>query len=292
MSKLKQSLLICPGVIKSGTTSLYKILSGLEQLSMARNKELHFFSNAYETKSSKQSKLRATVSLFPSNPSIADYQREFLSFEESNILCDISPSYIGYPGTYQRICELVEDPYFIVMQRNRIDRALSAWYHASRAGLETASFSNAVYRDYEERDPHELPLRKYFQLSDYDSHIENLVRIFGSDRVLVLKAEGLSDVQSVQNSIQGLLNRTLDFTSNTQKIAGERANSAMFIGEEQRLVKYLFSQPKLISFLSGVVPKSMRLRDFLSKIVYRGSRTLVPDSEKEIVSELFAREFG
>ena len=41
--KYKEPVLICPGVIKSGTTFLYEILAKSPKLSVAKNKEVHFF---------------------------------------------------------------------------------------------------------------------------------------------------------------------------------------------------------------------------------------------------------
>lgn len=97
------------GVQKAGTSSLYYYLSQHPQLLVPKTKELHFFDTQDDTPTKEYHKL------FPKS-----YGINKLSFEAT-------PRYIYYPGTAKKIYDYNPNMKFIVMLRNPVDRAYSAW---------------------------------------------------------------------------------------------------------------------------------------------------------------------
>ena len=287
--KYSKPVLICPGVIKTGTTLLYEVLSKSQEISAAKNKEVHFFSYGLETDKQFLRNRRAIVSSHFDGRTIANYLNEF-EFS-GRIKCDVSPSYLGHPGFEYRVAEYLEDPYFVVTKRDRVMRARSAWMHAVRAGLEKETFAQAVFRDYKERDCAELPLRKYFQLSDYESLITRLTEYFGADRVISLEMSPNMSSGDLVLPIEQLLRIKL-FDDYEFSIQNLEKNSAKAIGRNQFFMKWFFDHPVLVKSVSNIFPRSQALRRYVSRIVYRGQPPLITHDDFKKVEHLFEVEFG
>lgn len=287
--KFDKPILICPGVIKTGTTLLYEVLSKSSMIAPAKNKEIHFFSYGLETDEKFLRNRRAIVSSHFDAPTIANYLDKFESYGQ--IKCDISPSYLGHPGFEARVTEHLGDPYFVVTKRDRLVRAKSAWMHAVRSGLEKETFSNAVFRDYKERNSAELPLRKYFQLSDYESLITRLTENFGNDRVISLEMRPQMRPRDLILPIEQLLRCKL-FDDYEFSIHNLERNAARAIGANQFFMKRFFDNPKLVSLVSDILPRSQALRRYLSRIIYRGDPPSITSDECDKVNHLFKSEFG
>jgi hypothetical protein len=287
--KYDKPILICPGVIKTGTTLLYEVVSKSPVISAAKNKEIHFFSYGLETDERLLRNRRAIVNSYFDGRTIANYLDQFeLS---GQIKCDVSPSYLGHPGFEARVGEYLEDPYFVVTKRDRVVRARSAWMHAVRAGLEKDTFTNAVFRDYKERNSAELPLRKYFQLSDYESLITRLTEYFGNDRVISLEMTPNMTPRDIVLPIEQLLQMKF-FDDYEFSIQDLERNSARAIGSNQWFMRRIFDNPKLVESASNIFPRSQTLRRYVSRIVYRGEPPLITNDDFKKVEHLFESEFG
>ena len=284
-----EPVLICPGVIKCGTTLLYEILRRSPKVNAAKNKEVHFFSYALERDYRFLEGRRKSVKRLSGADGINEYLQNF--DKDHGILCDVSPSYLGHPGFISRVGGFLEQPYFLVMTRDRMERAKSSWMHAKRAGLEREDFYTAVYRDFVNRDPTELPLRKYFQLADYDSLIRDLEDQFGPERVATVRISRDLDTKELVKVANRLLKVDL-FEDLVVDGVGVEDNSARGIGEHQMLVKWIFDSPELVSLLSKMVPRSQKLRRFLARLIYRGKIQEYGTEDDEKVANLFLSEFG
>lgn len=287
--KYDKPILICPGIIKTGTTLLYEVVARSPLIAPAKNKEIHFFSYGLETDERFLRNRRAIVSSNFNSRTIARYLDQFEV--SGQIKFDVSPSYLGHPGFEARVLEHLEDPYFVVTKRNRVMRAKSAWMHAVRAGLEKDSFSVAIFRDYKERNPAELPLRKYFQLSDYEALIARLIENFGKDRVISLEMSPNMSSSDLILPIDQLLQRKL-FDHHDFSIQNFESNTARSIGANQFLVKWFFDNPKLVKSASDILPRSQAFRRFASRIIYRGDPPKITSDDLEKVNHLFESEFG
>lgn len=287
--KYKEPVLICPGVIKSGTTFLYEILAKSPKLSVAKNKEVHFFSYALENSKHMLKGRRASVTKLQNKQSIEDYLINFT--DNKGILCDISPSYLGHPLFSDRVASFLEQPYFVVTTRNRLSRAKSSYIHARRVGLEKNTFFQAVYRDFKDQDPSELPLKKYYQFSDYDVLISKLINRFGEERVRRLHMHNKIKSSEIIKNVEDLLGLEL-FENKDFIIKNLEANKSMSIGENQRIVKWIFDRPKIASQLSKTLPKSHKFRRYVSKLLYRGNSVEIDPLEEKKVEQLLISEFG
>lgn len=97
------------GVQKAGTSSLYKYLIQHPLIIAPKQKELHYFDSENSIKTNKY------IELFPRN-----YFKKRISFEAT-------PRYIYNPGTAKKIHEFNPKIKLIVLLRNPVNRAYSAW---------------------------------------------------------------------------------------------------------------------------------------------------------------------
>tara|TARA_R110002012_G_scaffold48720_2_gene126563 strand:+ start:1284 stop:2072 length:789 start_codon:yes stop_codon:yes gene_type:complete len=97
------------GVQKGGTSSLYHYLSQHPQIIAPENKELHYFDTAANT---------------PKKPYLQMYPKSYLTKKTS---FDATPRYIYFPGTAKKIYDFDPNMKFIVVLRDPVKRAFSAW---------------------------------------------------------------------------------------------------------------------------------------------------------------------
>ena len=142
---MKKPNFIIAGFPKCGTTSLHHYLSEHPQIFMPSQKELHFFTYEILSKLKNGPKDRAVK-----KTQIQD-SKKYLDFyrnvKNEIAVGDASPSYINYPNQFLKIKEYLEDPKFIIVLRDPINRAYSNYLHLKREQRETLTFKEAVNRE-------------------------------------------------------------------------------------------------------------------------------------------------
>lgn len=140
------------GAQKCGTSSLFDALSGHPDIVSPRRKEIHYFDGG----------------LIPYGDE--DLYREMFPQEEAlrgKLTHEASPSYLYHPEVATRLAARRSRPKLIVILRNPVDRAFSAWKHfrrlkdkeslAKRMMAEQRSFEEAV-----EEEASRLSTTSYF----------------------------------------------------------------------------------------------------------------------------------
>ncbi len=120
------------GAQKAGTTSLYDYLSRVPGIRPARRKEVHYFDENYKRGPAWY------ASQFPL--ALPGRRRDWITGEAS-------PYYLLHPWAPSRLAADLPDAKLVVMLRNPVDRAYSAWSMRCRMGLETRSFEAALERE-------------------------------------------------------------------------------------------------------------------------------------------------
>ena len=142
---MKKPNFIIAGFPKCGTTSLHHYLSEHPQIFMPSQKELHFFTYEILSKLKNGPKDGAVK-----KTQIQD-SKKYLDFyrnvKNEIAVGDASPSYINYPNQFLKIKEYLEDPKFIIVLRDPINRAYSNYLHLKREQRETLTFKEAVNRE-------------------------------------------------------------------------------------------------------------------------------------------------
>jgi hypothetical protein len=181
MSKLI-SIFGC-GVQKGGTTSLHFHLCEHPALSSPSSKEIHFFDD--ETTDWSAPDYEALNSFFPSD----DGDR--LRFE-------VTPIYIFWPPSIERIRAYNPDAKLIFLFRDPYERAWSNWCMEYVFGRETLSFAEAIREGTRRMEGLTLlaPERRYLTYVErglYGEQVRRALAHFPREQLLFLRSEDLRD---------------------------------------------------------------------------------------------------
>jgi len=169
------------GVQKGGTFSLYRLLERHPQVSLSKTKEVHFFDDE--------------VNVDWSSPSYNRYHRNFPHRSEGKVRGEATPIYIYWPGALERIRAYNPNIKLVLLLRDPIERAYSAWCHQRRKGRETLSFSAAI-REGRERvtDTKGFGNRhfSYVERGFYEAQLRHALDLLPAANVLLLDSRKLS----------------------------------------------------------------------------------------------------
>jgi hypothetical protein len=242
------------GASKCGTTSLYYYLIQHPSVVPALTKEAHFFDQTY----------RMGLAWYRgfSSTKLAKYYSTKIT-KKGVITGEATPCYIFHPHAPSRVFKTVPDAKLIVLLRNPVDRAYSYYHHNLRRGLESLSFEEAIESE-EERLRGELEkmiddnnyfsfnrqFYSYLSRGFYVDQLENWMKFFPSEQILILKSEDLfTDPGSIFKRIVAFLDLP-DFEPNALKKANTTPSPEMDAATRKRLVDYFrpYNQ-KLYDFL-------------------------------------------
>ena len=158
--------LVVIGAMKCATTSLHYYLGLHPEISMAAEKELHFF---------------VAERNWPKGR--AWYERQFAG--RAAVYGESSTTYARFPhysGVAERMHDLLPGARLVYVVRDPVDRAVSHYVHEYAAGREDRPLAEALGA------PSGNP---YLDLSRYASQIEQYLPYYPRERILVLSAEDL-----------------------------------------------------------------------------------------------------
>ena len=133
MSKQPNFLII--GAAKSGTTTLYQHLRAHPDVFLPDVKEPHYFVSDKALNFDVVSEKGAYRSLFQE--------------AVQPLIGEASTGYLYFPGTAQKIHQVLPNCKIIALLRNPTARAFSMWGHQVREGLESMTFEDAVQQEIE-----------------------------------------------------------------------------------------------------------------------------------------------
>ena len=170
---------IIAGVQKGGTTALFDHLGEAPEISLSREKEVHFFDD--DARDWAQ-------------PDYADYHAAFAAFD-GRPRGEATPIYLYWPNSLERIAAYNPAMKLIVMLRDPVQRAWSHWKMEYARGVETQPFAWCV-REGRQRlfdaDPwgfhREL---SYVERGFYGEQMVRLLELFPQEQVLVLRSDDL-----------------------------------------------------------------------------------------------------
>jgi hypothetical protein len=183
------------GAQKSGTSSLFAYLKQHPQIVRPIFKEPYFFDRHYHRG------LHWYGCNFPARSTIERrnerYGRRHLTFEAT-------ATYIFDSEVPGRIAKDIETRKFIVLLRNPVDRAISAYWHARRMGRETRSLDEALKFDlaryhaqiafeggWGPRPVGPPPRPAYVRRGVYHEAVIRWQQVFSPENLLVLQSEAM-----------------------------------------------------------------------------------------------------
>jgi hypothetical protein len=168
------------GVQKAGTSSLYQLLKRHPAVGLSSVKEVHFFDDE---------------SVDWSEPAYDRYHSYFPKRRRAITRGEATPIYSYWPNAFERIKAYSPDMKLILLFRDPIGRAYSAWSHQRRKGREGLSFAEAIRGDGYRRSQPPDYVRRHFSYVErglYGKQLERCLDLFPRNQVLALDCSELS----------------------------------------------------------------------------------------------------
>jgi Sulfotransferase domain len=182
------------GAQKCGTTSLYNYLLCHPAIVQATKRSIKFFDHGPNWAKGRMW-YQAHFPFAPARTAPAGRP----------LVGECTPSYLVHPLGPRRVHLASPQARLIVLLRNPVDRAYSAYHHQTRKGRETLSFEAALDREAERvadeharlaAEPgfvaHGYRLHSYVGWGRYVEHLEPWLATFARDRILLLRTEDLA----------------------------------------------------------------------------------------------------
>ncbi|MBV8775144.1 MAG: sulfotransferase [Deltaproteobacteria bacterium] len=188
------------GAQNSGTTSLYAYLKQHPDVFMPALKEPHYF--AQITPSHKQRYLRTIIH------DEAAYLGLFRKAQGYKAIGEASPSYLWDTNAALRIRDAVPHAKIIILLRDPVERAYSHYLMDVREGRQDLSFREALQQDWKQSQKGWSVSQLYVELGLYAQQVQRYLDVFGSQQVLILLFDELTN--SALNG-KSVLANVLDF---------------------------------------------------------------------------------
>lgn len=236
------------GAQKSGTSALTAMLNFHPQVFMSHPKEpgyLAFGESGYPVRRRDGKPGKTNRYIVTSE---ADYLALFRgATEQQKVLGEASTWYLYYPGMADRLRHYNPEAKVIIILRNPIDRAYSAWGHARRDELEPCeNFADALAMEVQRNEPEYL--LRYHELGRYSVPLAQFQACFDEDNLLVLF------YQDLQESPDDLWYRLCQFLEvETIGLPPQRMNNRSGKPRSRKLQRVMRSH-RLKSVLLGLLP--------------------------------------
>lgn len=181
---MKNPSFFCIGAQKSGTTLLYELLRGIEEIYLPEIKEVHFFDTPSRYKNG------------------LEWYRESYFKNSQNYLQvgEITPSYLFLSDVAKKIHDdLGSALKFIVILRNPIDRAYSHYIMRYKRGEEKHSFNDALMLE-SSRVRKSLEYKKkysYLERGLYTQQIQEYLKYFKKEQFMFILFEDFTKKQDL-----------------------------------------------------------------------------------------------
>ncbi|WP_206915967.1 sulfotransferase family protein [Alicyclobacillus suci] len=179
------------GAAKAGTTALYRYLSQHPEVFMPSIKEPNYFALAnqevrFQGPGDDRTN-RSSITRF------ADYQALFDEADGYKAVGEASPMYLYTADAARRIHDLIPNVKLIVILRDPVERAHSAYLHLRRDEREPlANFADAIAAEEERIAKHWAPMWHYTRRGFYFKQLQPYLDVFPREQMLFLRYEDLN----------------------------------------------------------------------------------------------------
>ncbi|QQE79205.1 sulfotransferase [Alicyclobacillus sp. SO9] len=218
------------GAAKAGTSALDYFLSLHPDIYMSRLKESHYFART-------EMPLAFTgpgddVIIRYMTKTLEEYEALFLDTNPGQVVGESSVYYLNYELVPALIRKSVPNAKIIIMLRNPMDRAYSAYMHLVRDGRERNSFEEGLRLETKRKGDGYEPIWWYRELGVYSEPIRRYYNIFGESNVKVIFYDDFkSNSQNVLLEVFEFLDVNPDIsidTSTTLNVSGVPSSRALY----------------------------------------------------------------
>lgn len=228
------------GAMKAGTTSIAALLGQQPGIFLSPVKEPNYFKSRSKMLPFT-GPVKDVAQWANADWTLQDYEALFIHAGDGQLSLDATTGYLVNPETPSMIREYCPDAKIIVVLRDPVERAYSAYnFMSSGAGDPCATFDSAIASELRgERDTWLFNWR-YLYGGRYNMHLQRWLAEFPRERILVLDFEQF--VQSPATTIQKIC-AFLNVAFDPARITGERENATTIPGPLNRLVRKILINP-------------------------------------------------
>lgn len=291
------------GAQKAGTTSLYAMLAQHPEVFMSTPKEPGYFIRGFPDEERWQTLKRpgpggeiqdlenVDMGVFTADA----YAKLFASPEAGTATHrgEASTPYLPSPFAAERIFETCPEARIIIVLRDPVARAYSAWgYNASRGNECAATFEEAIAQELAgERDKFVYGWR-YLYTGLYSQHLKRFYDRFGRDRVLTLKFE---DFRSDSQKVFDRVCEFLDLPAYEVSTGSKENVTVHHTNKTLGAIRNAFVQPGIVkSVVKPLIPSALRgkIRRDVTKAVdrYASKPEPISDATKARLVEYYSED--
>lgn len=249
------------GAPKSATSSLKEYLGGHPGVVTHAHREMNFFLNNDEF-----------------NAGFESAKKRYFQKDEKKMLLAKSVGVMYSNIALHRMREHNPDMKLVVVLRNPIDRAYSAYWFARRQGWESIdNFEDAILAPLSRFEGNWIKMSgcSYLEHGLYEKYLERVITVFGRDSLLAYSLEELKEnFLGVSSEILGAVN----LESVSKKIPEKKTNQAAY-ARSALLATLLTSQFGIKRYAAKLIPWTIR-RNVKAKIQSLNEVSFVPPPMK------------
>lgn len=191
------------GAAKSATTTLYAQLKTHPDVFMSDNKEPHYLCCDHLAEPVRGPGDEG----FERNliRTLDDYLPLFAAAGSARYVGEASVYYLTFPDTAERIKELSQDARIMMVLRNPVERAFSAYMHTIRDGREELSFPEGLAAEPGRIAGGYQPGWWYRTVGNYSESLRHYLDVFGRERVFIRLFEDFADQTAVMSDLWAFL---------------------------------------------------------------------------------------
>jgi Sulfotransferase family len=181
-NKIKMPNFFIVGAARSGTTSISRYLGQHPEVYIPRQKEVHYYAADYFPCNGPGDERLNKIVIHNED----QYVQLFKGVTEEKAVGESSVFYLCFPGTAERIAQAVPGAKIIILLRNPVDRAYSAYMHLVRDGREYMGFAEGLRLEEERCKKGFEPLWWYKDLGLYYKQVKRYLNVFSIENVKVV----------------------------------------------------------------------------------------------------------
>ena len=255
------------GMQKSGTTTLHKWLNSHPEITLPNYKETHFFSDE---------------KIFLKG--FKWYLNNFNIKKTSKLIGEVDPSYIFIDSALERIKTIINNPKFVVLMRNPIERSYSHYCMNIYKGYEKFSFSKALELERKRLKIGDKELKKFSYLarSNYSYLLKRLIKKFPKSEILYIKFEDITKTENQEKTyaricsflnVENKKNINLSLPYNVKKTFKSRY-----------LRDFLFGESILKTILKKIIPYNYHY--LLKRTIEKFNTKKIKNSNKDVLKKI------
>ncbi|MCP3666485.1 MAG: sulfotransferase [Gammaproteobacteria bacterium] len=266
------------GAAKAGTTALYRMLEEHPQIFLPKNKEPKFISSQfieYPLAGPGDSGVEKA-----SCKTMEEFSALYLDKKKDQVAGEGSIDNLFYhENSIPLIKEYFSNPKILIVLRNPVERAYSAYYHLVRDGRETLDFTEALKEERFRRSNNWQFLWSYYNAGLYYDQVKSYLDSF-TDVKVILHDDLIAMPEEIMKDVYDFLsvdNTYLPVTSNKYNVSGIPKNRVYqqilyprlsFFRLFKKYIRMLLSE-KAVTRLRGKMKSKMLYKPVLNDHIKR-----------------------